>query len=406
MILRRLIEHRRRQRRARTTRPVKANEVAIVVLNWNRRDETLACLESLQRADLGGARIIVVDNASRDGSVEAVRERFPGVQLVTLPENRGYAGGNNAGIRAALDDGAEAVLLLNNDTVVAADFLQPLLDVMNHDPLCAAVSSAVMRADIPEVLDVAYLELYFGHGIVYRRGVNALPGEGFDFIRTVDVAVGSSLLLRSAALREVGLLDESYFAYHEDVDWCFRARRKGLLIYYQPYSRVWHHGSKSTVQGAVPRSSATLAKEQLPNAMPLPWNPTRTYLGARNTVRFMRRHGHWWQKLYFAASSLYAIGLETLAVVSDREEEYKLGLLTYRRALSAYRRQRSLQRAPDGERPLNAVLHAPADLLWHLPHDLRRLHRGGRTAQVVELVRGLWDGILDRPLPLERLGLR
>jgi GT2 family glycosyltransferase len=393
-----------------SARPVAANDVWIVVLNWNRRDDTLACLESLTAADLGGASIVVVDNGSRDGSVEAVRERYPAVHVVALPRNEGFAGGNDAGMRAALDAGAGAVLLLNNDTRVAADFLPPLLDAMNGNPRVAAVSGAILRADSPSVLDVAYLDIYFGHGLVHRRGVNALPGEGFDTIRPISAGVGCCLLMRAAALREIGLLDESYFAYHEEVDWCFRAHRAGWDIVYQPYSRVWHAGSRSTAM--LVRAGArrrTHDRPQLPNAIPLSWNPVRTYLGARNAVRFVRRHGSVVRKLYFVLSSLYAVPLELLAVVMAREEELMLGLWTYRRALTLYCLEREVGRPgapPTARERLRALARAPKHLLVTLPADVRAAHREGATAQVVEHVRGLWDGVRDRPLPLERLGLR
>src|SRR5437867_2428749 len=222
---------------------IKAADVTIIVLNWNRREETLACLESLARADLGGATVLMVDNGSRDGSVEAVRACFPGVRILALPENRGFAGGNNAGIRAALEAGARGVLLLNNDTQVAPDFLSLLLLVLNERRRAAAVSSAILRADSPQVLDVAYLDIYFGHGLVHRRGVNALPGEGFDTVRTVEAGIGCSLLPAAAALRRVGLLDEAYFGYHEGVHWCYRAPPKGYPILYQPFSGRWPPGA-------------------------------------------------------------------------------------------------------------------------------------------------------------------
>src|SRR6185436_948902 len=122
-----------------------SRDVWIVVLNWNRRAETLACLASLERATLDGVTIVVVDNGSRDGTVEAVRMAHPTVRIVALEENRGFAGGCNAGIRAALDAGAGAVLLLNNDTEVAPDFLAPLLGVLNRWPRAAAVAGAVFR---------------------------------------------------------------------------------------------------------------------------------------------------------------------------------------------------------------------------------------------------------------------
>jgi GT2 family glycosyltransferase len=390
--------------------PLSGRDVWIVVLNWNRCAETLACLASLARADLGGATVVVVDNGSRDGSAAAVRTRFPEVRLIALDENRGFAGGCNVGIRAALDGDAGAVLLLNNDTEVAADFLEPMLAVLNRRRWAAAVSGAVFRADSPQVLDCAWLEIYFGHGIVRRRGVNALPGEGFDRIQPISAGVGSFLLLRAAALRQVGLLDEAYFAYHEEVDWCFRAQKAGLVVYYQPYARVWHHGSSSTAPHTRPAPRRARGdRPQLPNPIPLSWNPVRTYLGARNAVRFVRRHGSWLRQAYFVLSSLYAVPLELLAVVLGREEELKLGVLTYRRALSLYCLEAETGAADAsatlGTR-LRALLHAPRHLLVSLPADVRRAHADGATAELVEHLRGLADGYHERPLPLERLGLR
>jgi hypothetical protein len=393
----------------RTHPPLTGHDVWIVVLNWNGCADTVACLESLARADLDGATVVLVDNGSRDGSVATVRARFPDVRVIALPENRGFAGGCNVGIRAALDAGAGAVLLLNNDTVVAADFLGALLAVLNRRRWAAAVSGAVFRADSPEALDCAWLEIYFGHGIVRRRGVNALPGEGFDFVRPISAGVGSCLLLRATALRRVGLLDESYFAYHEEVDWCFRARKAGLLVYYQPFARVWHRGSSSTARPRPPARRPRVEKPQLPNPMPLSWNPVRTYLGARNAVRFVRRHGSWLRQAYFVLSSLYAVPLALLAVVLDREEELRMGVLTYRRALALYCLQAETGNA-DGSPPvgvrLRALLHAPRHLFVSLPADVRRAHAEGAMEEVVEHVRGLADGYYDRPLPLERLGLR
>src|SRR5439155_963002 len=112
----------------------------------------------------------------------------------------------------------------------------------------------------------------------------------------------------------------------------------GWLIYYQPYSRVWHHYSKST-DVSRPRSSRRWNRargDELANPLPVPWNPVRTYLGARNSIRFIRAHASLPRKLYFALSTLYNIPLEFLAAVLDREEELKLGLLTYRKALAWY----------------------------------------------------------------------
>ena len=386
-----------------------AAETTIVVLNWRRADETMRCLESLAGADLGGARVLVVDNGSDDGSVERIRQRFPTQQVVTLPQNRGYAGGNNAGIAAALAAGARAVLLLNNDTEVARDFLAPLLWSLNSDPRAAAVSSAILRADHPDLLDVAYLSLYWGHGIVRHHGVNALPGEGYQTRCDVDVAVGCSVLLSSEALGDIGPLNPDYFAYHEEVDWCTRARRAERRILYQPLSRVWHGGSKSTDHLARPLAAARAVAigPQLPMSIPLSWNPVRTYLGARNTVRFVRLNGTWRERAYFWLHSAYAVPLEALAAVMRQETALKIGVWSYRRALQVYARGAAAAIDPQPARiGVRELLALPRVLLIALPRDIRAASREGRLGQIVELLRGLRDGALNRPLPLERLGLR
>ncbi len=362
--------------------PLEPQRVAIIVLNWNGRDDTLACLESLAAADLGGAAVVVVDNGSRDGSVDAVRERFPTVGIVALPENRGYAGGNNAGIRAALDWGADAVLLLNNDTRVARDFLPPLLWALNENPGAAAVCSSIHRMDRPEMLDVAYAEVRFRErDAVKLCGVNALPGNGFDRRRTVEVAVGCSLLLRADAVRKVGLFGEEFFAYHEDVDWCLRARSAGFTLLHEPLSRVFHRGSRSTLAGAAPRPAGE-THDALPNAEPLPWNPVRAYLGARNLVRLLRTWATPVERIAFARACVRELPLEYLAIVFDREGWLRLGRWGYGDALREIVRRRTLIGA------------------------IRAARDTGRTAQFSAYLRGLWDGLRHRPLPLAELGLR
>lgn len=391
---------------------MKAAEITIVVLNWNRRDDTLACLESLAQADLGGASLLLVDNGSLDGSVEAVRGRFPALRIVPLPENRGFAGGNNAGIRAALAAGAGGVLLLNNDTRVSPDFLIPLLWAFDAYPRAAAVCSAIHRLDRPEMLDIAYAKVRFGHrDAVQLCGVNALPGHGFEQRCEVEVAVGCSVLLAAEAVRRVGLFDERYFAYHEDVDWSLRARRAGYQLVYEPMSRVFHRGSTTTaaVQPAPGPDAEQRVQYDLPNAEPLPWNPARTYLGARNLVRLLRTYATGAEKRSFLVSLAYEAPLEVLAIVMQREGWMRLGRWGYRDAARLYfverHRARLTGRGPLGRLTLLA-LFVPVDLLWTLPRELRSAARRGRLAQFRSYLRGLSDGWRDRPLPLRQLGLQ
>jgi hypothetical protein len=384
--------------------------VTIVVLNWNLRDDTLACLASLERADLGNARVLVVDNGSIDGSAAAIRAAFPHVTVLPLPENRGYAGGNNAGIRAALEAGAEGVLLLNNDTEVAADFLSPLLDAMESLPGVAVVSSAIMRMDRPEMSDVAWSEVRFDRRHVVRLvGTNALPGHGFDRRQEVEVAVGCCLLIRAEALRRTGLFDEEYFAYHEDVDWCLRAHKWGYRILYEPHSRVYHRGSRSTVRPrpALPRTDAT---DDLPGAEPPPWNPVRAYLGARNVIRLLRAHATTADKRAFLAACARELPLELLAVTWGREGWMTLGRWGWSDALryGVLERHAVLDRWPRGRLARGVLLAAlfPYAALIGIPRDLWQAYRAGRLEQFLASIRGLRDGYLRRPIPFARLGLR
>ncbi len=393
-----------------------SDRVGIVVLNWNQGAETLACLGSLAAADLGGAAILVVDNGSRDGSVGMLRARFPDVRVLALPENRGYAGGNNAGIRAALDDGAEAVLLLNNDTRVAPDFLQPLIDALNSSPTAAAVASAVIRLDRPDLYDVAYSEVRFHErDVVQLRGVNVPVFGSYDRRQPVEVVVGCSVLLKAAALRAVGLFDEAYFAYHEDVDWCLRARKSGWELFYEPYSRIYHRGSLSTAppSGRPPPPAPLPGEEALPNAEPPPWNPVRAYLGARNTIRLLRAYATPEERKAFAKHVIREMPLEFTAIVLGREGWMKLGRWSWAELARFYFLDRHgiLRDPPAGRgarigRALRVALHAPLDIVWAAPRDVWRAVRVGRTAELFATVRGFRDGVLDRPLPLERLGLR
>jgi hypothetical protein len=382
--------------------------ITVVVLNWRRADDTIACVQSLGEAGIAAGRILVVDNGSGDGSADAVRAACPGVGLLELPENRGFAGGNNAGIRRALADGADAVLVLNNDTRVAPDFLRPLLAVFDDSPEAGAVCGAVFRQDRPEMLDVAYSEVRFAerHAVAIR-GVNALPAEGFDRRTEVEVAIGCCVLLRAEALRQVGLFDETYFAYHEDVDWCLRARRAGWRLFFEPYARIFHRGSGSTT-GLRARPAGAVASAMhldLPNAEPLPWNPVRTYLGSRNLVRLLRRHANHKDRLRFARACVRELPLELMALVLGRAGWLRLGRFGWADVARWYLIERRPTPRAAAARALVVAVRAPLALVWTVPRDVVRAHRQGLLDELHEYCRGLLDGVRDRPLPLERLGL-
>ncbi len=216
--------------------------VAAVVLSWNGREDTLACLESLR-----GVETVVVDNGSADGSGAAVRAAFPDVELIETGVNLGYAGGNNVGIRRAPERGADWVVLVNNDATVAPDLVDALGAAAARNPGAGALAGKVLLAEPSNVL------WYAGGSFEPRLGYSGrVRGSGerdegqYDREVDVDWGTGALLAVSREAVERVGLLDEELFAYVEDVDWCLRIRDAGLRVVFAPGLRAWHRVSGST----------------------------------------------------------------------------------------------------------------------------------------------------------------
>ncbi len=214
--------------------------VAIVVLNWNNWPETLACVESCRRLTWPNVRIIVVENGSTDGSEERLRECCPDTEIIQTGANLGFAGGNNVGIRRALETGAAYVWLLNNDAVADPEALTALVEALTDDPAAAVAGSKIYFHDDPE-------RIWFAGGIwrkgglrLRQRGAYQLDRGQFDAPCAVGAVSGCSMLLRASAVGEIGLLDDGYFLYWEDTDWCARAGERGYRVLFVPSSRVWH----------------------------------------------------------------------------------------------------------------------------------------------------------------------
>jgi len=236
-----------------------------IVLAWNGRDDTLACLESLR-----GIETICVDNGSSDGTGNAVQERFPAVELLRSEENLGYAGGNNLGIRRALERRADWILLLNNDTVAGAGIAGALEAAAREGPGAGVLACKVLFAEAPDRLMYAGGRFDTLLGYSGRLEGHGQPDDGrFDSLREVDRATGEAMAVSRAAIERAGFLDESLFAYVEDVEWCLRIRAAGFAVLFVPEARVWHRGSAST-GGA--RST------------------TKLYYSARNTLAVAERH--------------------------------------------------------------------------------------------------------------------
>lgn len=238
--------------------------VVAVVLSWNGREDTLACLESLR-----GIETVCVDNGSTDGSADAVAERFPDVELIRTGVNLGFAAGNNVGIRRALDRDADWVLLLNNDALVEDGIVEALERAASARPDAGVLACKVLFADSGRVwFSGASFDPILGRSRHTGFGGTDEPGEPGELGDTVR-ATGTGMAVSRAAIERAGLLDEELFLYAEDLEWCLRIEAAGFAIVYVPDARVRHRVSASTGGAG---------------------SPTMSYYETRNMLAVVERH--------------------------------------------------------------------------------------------------------------------
>ena len=223
-----------------TAGTIGADLVCIVLVNWNGWRDTAACLESCAGLTYLRVALIVVDNGSADGSLTHLRERFPHVHFIETGANLGFAGGANAGLHAALARGADYVWLLNNDTIVDPEALGALVEAMETHPPVGIAGSRIACFDRPRILWFAGGFLSRWWGWTSHRGAGETDTGQYGDLTDVDFMTGCSLLVRARAARDLGPMDERFFLYWEDVEWCVRARRAGWRVVYVPSSLVWH----------------------------------------------------------------------------------------------------------------------------------------------------------------------
>jgi GT2 family glycosyltransferase len=218
-------------------------KVSVITVNWNNFNDSAECLESLRKTTYPNFEVIVVDNGSGGDDVSLLKQRFgDSIRLIVNDKNSGFAGGCNIGIKDALAGGADYVVLLNNDTVVAPDFLEGLVRVAQSDERVGIAGGKVFCYELPELI-------WFAGGIInYRTGRTPIRGSGeadkgqFDEIVRVDWISGCFMFISRDVLQAVGMLDERFFFGWEDVDLCVRAARKGFKVLFVPESRIWHKG--------------------------------------------------------------------------------------------------------------------------------------------------------------------
>lgn len=217
-------------------------KVSVIVLAYNGKNDLPRCLGSVLKQDYPKERIdiIAVDNASKDGSADLIEREFPEVCLIRNDENLGFAGGNNIGIRAALERGAWAIILLNQDTFVASDWLSEFVKAAEENPGAGILQSAIFFADDKTKIQTFGNQLHFlGFGFSGRFGERWNPEDSKP--RQIPYASGASMFIRREVIEKIGMLNEGYFLYHEDLEWSARARLAGYDILLAPKARTFHH---------------------------------------------------------------------------------------------------------------------------------------------------------------------
>lgn len=212
------------------------NSPVVVVPNWNGADRLAACLDSLLAQSLK-ARVIVVDNGSVDSSLELLA-KYPDVEVIKHDRNKGYAGGVNPGFRRAIEDDVKYVATLNNDAVADKDWLEQLVAALDKNPQAGIVTSKILDAGGKKIDSTGdYLTVW---GLPFPRGRGESDLNRYDSQTDIFGASGGASLYRTKMLKEIGLFDEDFFAYYEDVDLSFRAQLAGWKVRYQPKAIVYH----------------------------------------------------------------------------------------------------------------------------------------------------------------------
>jgi len=235
--------------------------LSIIIVSWNVRDLLRACLASIAdgRGDLS-LDVIVVDSGSADGTPAMVRDDFPWVTLIARPDNVGFPRGNNIGIRQAR---GEKILLLNPDTEVAGDALATMVNFLESHPDVGVVGPQLRypegaiqssRRRFPTVAtafwESTWLEPWAPRPVLDGYYVRDRPD---DATQDVDWVMGAALMTRREVIEQVGLLDEAYFMYSEELDWCYRIKQEGWRVVYLPEAQIVHHEGKSSEQAVTAR---------------------------------------------------------------------------------------------------------------------------------------------------------
>lgn len=271
--------------------------VYIVILNWNQYQLTHDCLDSLSEMDYPAYTVVLVDNGSTDDSPQRIREDFPQVFLIEIPGNIGYSAGNNLGISYAMGRGADYIMLLNNDTIVAPNALTLLIAAAEANPMVGIVGPTMFYFEPSDLLWGGKNIVDWHRGSFRREGLGERTSSGLELRPAVecDYIDSCAILIKREVIDAIGTLDERFFINFDDVDLNTRARTAGFKVIYVPPARIWHKVSAAMGQAS----------------------PATSYYMTRNSLLFFWVHGTGLFRIWAVALNL-ARAFRTIAAWSIR----------------------------------------------------------------------------------------
>jgi GT2 family glycosyltransferase len=269
-------------------------DLAIILVNWNLKNDTIECIESLLNSGAAHRQIIIVDNGSMDGSAAAINERYHNsIMIIKLDENLGYAAGVNIGIKYALSHDYNWILLLNNDTIVADDFIDSMYSGSQRVANCAIFSPVIFYRDNPAII-WSMGEKFINHTLLtLPDNKNRTLDENLPEFIPIDVTNGCAMMVSREVFERIGLFDSKLFMYGEEVDFCWRARQAAYNFACLSRAHIWHKISLSS-QKVKPRAR---------------------YLQIRNQVIFYKRYATSTQRPFYGIFTLFRIVGMTIADV-------------------------------------------------------------------------------------------
>ena len=248
-------------------------KVVIVILNWNNYGDTIGCIYSVLQSTYKDYEVIIVDNDSKDNSQKILEKEFPHLKLIQTGKNLGYSGGNNRGIKHALERGANLVWILNPDTIVAPDALEKMMQGISRTDV-GIVTPKIYYYDFPNTVCFVDGSMNLKTGYVGNIHCGEVDNGQFNEEHYLRQAPGASLLIKKEVFEKVGFFDEKYFLFYEDIDFCVKARKAGFKILFVPGAKIWH------------KVGASVGKN----------NPNNQYYMTRNRLYFVRKFNRplWW----------------------------------------------------------------------------------------------------------------